>query len=47
MHTFARVLPLGFYALWYFFGALALEVLQKKKVDDTSNARVSLFGKSL
>ena len=36
----------GFYALWYFFGALALEVLQKKKVDDTSNARVPLFGKS-
>ena len=32
VHTFSRVLPLGFYALWYFFGALALEVLQKKKL---------------
>ena len=47
VHTFSRVLPLGFYALWYFFGALALEVLQKKKVDDTSNARVPLLGQTL
>ena len=32
MHTFSRVLPLGFYALWVRSGTLALEVLQKKKL---------------
>ena len=47
VRTFSRVLPLGFYALWYFFDALVQEVLQKKKVDDTSSARVSRFGQTL
>ena len=32
VHTFSRVLPLGFYALWVRSGTLALEVLQKKKL---------------
>ena len=32
VHTFARLLPFAFYALWVRSGTLALEVLQKKKL---------------